>query len=314
LAERTRFYSDNTLNMQAAESAIKRDDGLAAIVATLKSFPPGGRVYAGLREDWGSHLSLGSLNVRDVLIFNDIAVAGPPYQGLSLNSSLIWWFRDQVASQFDLLDARYVIPPATLPVPDFYELIQTSGRYSLYRVATTGAAEYVAITSRQRAATHDDLFYANVDWFRSGQPGLGKFIHWDYFTPSGPPDPSTGCPDGGKTLFERDGVDSIQVVVDCPAAADLVLKQTYHPNWKVTVDGEPVQTFMASPSYIGIHLPAGKHQVVATYTATPTKVPLLIGGVGLLGLAILFRRHLDRLPTRLGAIRVRTRPSEDSNP
>ena len=104
-----------------------------SIVATLKSFPDGGRVYAGLREDWGKSLTLGgSLSVRDVLTFNDIDVAGPPYQGLSLNSSLIWWFRDQVASQYDLVDARYVITPADLKVPDFYSLILQSGKYALY--------------------------------------------------------------------------------------------------------------------------------------------------------------------------------------
>ncbi len=313
LAERTTFYSDNTRHMQTADSAIKADDGLAAIVATLKSYPTGGRVYAGLREDWGNQLALGSLNVRDVLIFNDIAVAGPPYQGLSLNSSLIWWFRDHVASQYDLLDARYVITPATLEVPDFYRLIQRSGKYALYQVPTTGVAEYVAIASRQRKATQRDLFDANVAWFRSDEPGADRFIHWDYMTPAGLPDLSPGCPAGGKTLFEADDLDSLQVVVDCPTAADLMLKVTYHPNWAVTVDGQPTSTFMVSPSYVGIHLPAGKHHVVATYEATPSKVPLLVGGLVLLAIAILFRRHLDRLPTRLGTIRVRRRPPKESH-
>ena len=53
LAERTTFYAENTLFMETADSAIEADDGLAAIVSTLKSYPTGGRVYAGLREDWG---------------------------------------------------------------------------------------------------------------------------------------------------------------------------------------------------------------------------------------------------------------------
>ena len=313
LAERTPFYSDNTRYMQTAESAIKADDGLSAIIATLKSFPTGGRVYAGLGEDWGKQLDLGGLNVRDVLTFNEIAVAGPPYQGLSLNSSLIWWFRDLEASQYDLLDARYVITPAALKVPDFFRLIQRSGKYALYQVPTTGVAEYIAITSRQRKATQRDLFDANVAWFRSDQPGADRFIHWDYMTPAGAPDLSPGCPAGGKSLFEADDRDSLQVVVECPTAADLMLKVTYHPNWTATVDGQPTSTFMVSPSFVGIHLPAGKHHVVATYEATPSKVPLLAGGLVLLAFTILFRRYLDRLPTRLGTIRGRRRPSEESH-
>ncbi len=313
LAERADFYSGNTTYMQTADTAIKADDGLEAIVETLKSYPTGGRVYAGLREDWGKQLSLGSLNVRDVLIFNDISVAGPPYQGLSLNSSLIWWFRDQDASQYDLVDARYVITPATLRVPDFYRLIQRSGKYALYQVATKGVAEYVAIASRQEKATERELFDANVAWFRSDQPGADQFIHWDYATPAGPPDLSGGCPDGGKTLFEADEANSFQVVVECPTAADLMLKVSYHPNWTVTVDGQPTSTFMVSPSYVGIHLPAGKHQVAATYRATPSKVPLLLVGFMLLGVAVILRRRLDWLPTRLGAMRRRRPdpPGED---
>src|SRR4029079_12854751 len=114
------------------------------------------------------------------------------------------------------------------------------------------------------------------------QPGANRFIRWDYMTPAGSPDLSPGCPAGGTTLFEADDADSLQVVVECPTAADLMLKVTYHPNWTVTVDGQPTSTFMVSPSYVGIHVPAGKHQVEATYRATPSKVPLLAAGLLLL--------------------------------
>ena len=214
-----------------------------------------------------------------------------------------------MASQYDLMDARYVITPATLEVPDFYRLIKQSGKYALYQVPTSGVAEYVAITSRQRKATERELFDANIAWFRSDQPDKNQFIHWDYPTPAGAPDLSPGCPAGGKTLFEADEMDSLQVVVECPTAADLMLKVSYHPNWNVTVDGQPTSTFMVSPSYIGIHLPPGKHQVEAEYRATPSKVPLLLAGLVLLAIAIIFRRRLDWLPNRLGAIR-RPRPDE----
>jgi hypothetical protein len=302
LNERLGFYAVNTDDMRLADAAVRADDGLAAIIATLKSFPQGGRVYAGLREDWGKQLDLGGLNVRDVLTFNEIPVAGPGYQGLSLNSDLIWWFRDQERSQYDLVDARYVLTPADLHVPAFYTLIERAGRYALYRVPTTGAAEFVAIGSRQRAATQADLFDANLAWFRGDAPASGRFIHWDYIEAAGTPDTSAGCPEG-QTLFENDGPESIQVVVDCPVAADLVLKVTYHPNWIVTVDHQPVPTFMASPSYVGIHLSAGRHNIQAVYTATGSKLPLLAFGLGVLLVAAVLRRRLDWLPSRLRAPR-----------
>jgi hypothetical protein len=53
-----------------------------------------------------------------------------------------------------------------------------------------------------------------------------------------------------------------------------VLKLTYHPNWHVTVDGQDAETFMVSPSLIGVSLAAGDHFVVAEYRSTPIKTPL----------------------------------------
>ena len=174
------------------------------------------------------------------------------------------------------MDARYVITPATLEVPDFYRLVQRSGKYALYEVPTTGVAEYVAIASREQKATQSDLFDANVAWFRSDQPAADRFIHWDYMTPAGPPDLSPGCPAGGETLFEAVEPESLSVVVDCPTAADLMLKVTYHPNWAVSVDGQPTSTFIECPQLSPAStLRRAKHQVEATYRATRSTAPLL---------------------------------------
>jgi hypothetical protein len=233
----------------------------------------------------------------------------------------MWSFRDQDPSQFDLVDARYVVTPDTLQVPDFYELVQHSGRYALYRVPTTGAAEYVAITTRVPVASQLALYAANLAWWQSAKATAGQFVRWDYPSGTGPPDPSGGCPGSGRTLFEAGTADSIHVVVECPAASALMLKVSYHPGWTVTVDGVPVETYMVSPSYLAIDLPAGKHDVLAVYEGAPIKTPLaLVGLTGLLAV-VLFRRRLDWLPTRLGRVRIPRRaavprppPSVDAGP
>ena len=313
MAERVSFYADNTTFMNTSATALKADTGLQAIVTTLRSMN-GGRVYAGLREDWGKDLMLGDLNVRNVFIANGISVAGPEAGGFSLNSSLIWLFRDQDQTQYDLVDARYVVTLDTFPAPSFFQPVQHSGRYTLYSVPGTGATEYVAIASRQRAASQLDLFFANRAWWEGGQSSARQFIRWDYIKGSGPPDPSAGCPGGGKTLFENDKSDSIHVVVECPVASALMFKVTYHPNWMVTVDGQPVQTYMVSPSYPAIDLPAGKHDVEAVYTADPIKTPLLIVGLVALLAIVLLRRRLDWFPTRLAEIRIPRRAAAPPPP
>jgi hypothetical protein len=43
----------------------------------------------------------------------------------------------------------------------------------------------------------------------------------------------------------------------------------------VTVDGRDADTFMVSPSFVGVSLPAGDHFVTAEYRSTPVKAPLL---------------------------------------
>jgi hypothetical protein len=54
---------------------------------------------------------------------------------------------------------------------------------------------------------------------------------------------------------------------------------------------------MVSPSFIGVALEAGNHFVTAEYRSTPSKTPLLIGGVliVLAELAYVWRERLRRL-------------------
>jgi len=298
VAERIGYYADNTLWMSQTREAVDGDPDFAAILATLAS-EPGGRAYAGLRTNWGSQLTFGSVRATDLLTFHAIPAVSPPYQSLSLNADMIWDFRDGEATQYDLFDVRYVVTPSNFTVPAFYQPLQKTARYTLYRVSTSGAAEYVAITARRSAPTQRALFDGNIAWFRSADASRLRFIRWDYLAPVGAFQPSAGCPDGGHTLYERDEVEAVHLVVECAAASPLVIKVTYHPNWRVTVDGQPVSTYMLSPSFVGVDLPAGRHTVDAVYVATPSKLPLLGLGLAALLVALVVRRRLDAIPRRL---------------
>ena len=84
----------------------------------------------------------------------------------------------------------------------------------------------------------------------------------------------------------------------CPTCV-VVLKQTYHPNWKATVykkvnqdrsgefaesttvNGKLVQTINVFPSYVGVRLEEqGEYEVVFTYTPSTFKMFLLFAGMG----------------------------------
>ena len=301
--ERYRYYTFNTAWIERAHNGLAADTDLQAIVSAIKAQPYGGRSYAGLRTNYGKDMTVGTdLKVSDILAFYDVPAVSPPYQSLSLNADMIWWFQDGDPSDFDVMDVRYAIVPAGFTVPDFYAEIYRTTRYVLYRIGTSGVAQYVEIASRQAVASQRSLFDANLAWFRSADPAARRFIRWDYLEPLGPLDLRAPCP-SGRTLFERDEFDAMHLVVECPTDGALALKVTYHPNWRVTIDGQQASTYMVSPSYIGVDVPAGRHVIEAIYESTPVKIPLLvIGMLTLVGVATL-RRRLDAIPQRLALVR-----------
>ena len=111
----------------------------------------------------------------------------------------------------------------------------------------------------------------------------------------------SGCT-SGALRYERVQSSRFDFISICPNAATLVVKETYHPNWRATVDGQPVETFMVSPSFIGMTLPAEDHFVTVEYRSTPIKTPLFLLGLIVLVAVPLARRDL---PERIRSLRGR---------
>jgi hypothetical protein len=45
----------------------------------------------------------------------------------------------------------------------------------------------------------------------------------------------------------------------------VVLRQTYHPGWRATIDGNRVLPFAVFPFYVAISIPEGAHEVIFFY-------------------------------------------------
>jgi hypothetical protein len=304
--ERRDFYQQNTEWLQQTHDALASDADAHTILASLAQQPPG-RAYAGMRDNWGQNLNFGltfnSVRFRDLFPFYGIPALSPPYQELTLNSSVQFFFNYQSAAQYDLFNVKYVIAPAAQPMPAFLTPITTTSRYILYRAPTSGYSEFAASTVPGSASSKYDLLYKNRDWLASDGPAARRFIRWDYPADSVPaPVTTPGCADGGTVNYERWQSSQLDLTVQCKQAATLVLKMTYNPNWKVEVDGQEQATFMVSPSFIGVELPAGQHFIHAEYRSQPLKTYLLIFGLlalALIGLAEWRRKQLASLGGRL---------------
>lgn len=296
LRERWEYYLLNTQWMERTKRALDTDQDARAILAALADLPPG-RTYAGLPNNWGQEMKLGDLHFYDLLTFHRIVATSPQHASFSLNADLVWDFDERRPTHYNLFNLKYVVAPSGLVMPAFLRRIKETQRYILYQAETSGYAQFASISGLKRVSAQSGLFSENRSWLASDEPGAGRFIHYDHPPGSDGSGGSTtaGCPGGGTISEEQVLPSHIELRVECPTASAFVLKVTYHPNWRVAIDGQQQRPFMLSPSFIGIDVPAGRHQVRAEYHSPWYKTALLLLGVCALIATIWFRRHLTRL-------------------
>src|SRR5206468_6126565 len=149
-------------------------------------------------------------------------------------------------------------------------------------------------------ATDSELFFDLRDSIVPERTSNHIFTRYTYPAPATTPLTANKigrCYTDRHVAYERMQTDRYDALLGCDSGTSLVvLKVTYHPNWRVTVDDAPVDTFMTSPGFLGFEVPAGMHFITAQYVSTPIKTPLLaLGALTTLAL-VLFRRRLARLP------------------
>jgi hypothetical protein len=108
------------------------------------------------------------------------------------------------------------------------------------------------------------------------------------------------CPGGGHIEEQRIAAGRLDLLVACGAPTTIVVKLSYHPNWSVDVDGQRVQPFMVSPSFLGATIPARSHTVRIEYQAPAWKMGLLLIGGGVLTVILLFGKRFEALDKAVG--------------
>jgi Gpi18-like mannosyltransferase len=300
--ERADYYGWNTTWMTQTRDAIGHDSDLATVVDVLKDLPPG-RVYAGLNDDWQKATDLvpfNSVRIPDVLNFEGLSRMAKPYASLSLDGDVAFSFDPSDRAQWDLFNVRYAVARTGQTVPAFLAPLRTIGRYTLYAAPTTGWITFAQSYLTRSVATDNELFFDLRDTIAPAWTAEHVFVRYAY--PAASTGPRTAsrisrCYDTRRVSYERMQADRYDALLACDGGTSLViLKITYHPNWHVTVDDTPAETFMVSPGFIGFEMPAGTHFITAQYFSTPLKTPLLaLAAFALAGLVI-FRRRLARLP------------------
>lgn len=100
-----------------------------------------------------------------------------------------------------------------------------------------------------------------------------------------------------RPAFHLTGSSHLEGTMDVLGDSVACLSIPYTTGWTVSVDGQQVETFRADYGFVGFVLPAGTHQVTASYTPTGLTAGI---GVSLVGIALGFascvigRRRRDR--------------------
>ncbi len=281
---------------------------LDRLVAIVKSRGDG-RVYAGLRGNWGRDFRVGYVPVYAGLANRDVDAIGFTFRTIaSLSTDVEASFDETNPAQYEMFDVRYVIlPPDRQPgVPA--KLVARGGSFRLFEVQTSG---YFQVVDRGPAVDADRTnvdaatrsFRASHDALRGLYPGVA------FAGASAPPpsydgaSPPQGTPGSVELQSEKpqDGVFTASVEANRPAV--VLLKATYDPRWTATVDGLDAKPTMIAPSLVGVEVPVGHHEVRFRY-APYGHYPLLLalGALALVALALFPRRaellRMLNVPTR----------------
>ncbi len=88
------------------------------------------------------------------------------------------------------------------------------------------------------------------------------------------------APSESSSEFREDGIGRLVGTISCQEDSAVCLPIPHTGTWHVEVDGEEVETFTADYGFVGFTLPAGSHEVVATYTLDGLGAGLACSAVG----------------------------------
>jgi hypothetical protein len=199
----------------------------------------------------------------------------------------------------DLLDVGWIVASTERPlsVPNARPVVR-QGRWTLYRVPPKPRAQVFTswVAVQDGAEALHAMLHGGADATTRAVVELGGFGLR----------PQRGPPGGSATYRWRSPQEAV-VEVRTPAAAALVVRNTYDPNWHAELDGRPVSLLHMDYVLQGLFVPPGRHTVVLRYD-DPTI------GYGLLGSALALAALLGTAAVLARRRRTQASPSVAESP
>ena len=320
---------NTTLIGQANATYRQKKESFDQLLETLRELEQTrpGRVYA-LRGTEGKAFEIASTPYYMQLSTYGIPTVPWLPETWSMNSDTEQFFVEDNPRHYALFNIRYIVAPPSKKPQLFWKLLKETGDWNLYEAETDGyigAGTAPAIIGGSKTTLVNLIHF----WIQSDYPkqfifpelsmnnrftasSLPQFRMTDpvtYVTPDGvvhslvgePPryeNPSAIPKNIPLTILSQSNdtdmrfTTRVEVASPCPTCV-VVLKQTFHPNWTVRVNGKPTKTSIVFPFYVGVRLDLpGTYDITFSYTPPVTKLLVLIAA--LVGSCIVFFRYVKK--------------------
>ena len=291
IAERRAYAAKDGTWVQEQRLADATDGAaFASLVARAKALG-GGRVFAGARSGGGPDYRIGTVPAYASLLNHDVDAVGFTRPTWSLASGVEVRFDPANPAHYDLFNVRYVILPEGQEPGVAAEEVARAGRHVLWSVPATSDYLRVVDTITPILVDRTNLGQQMSSFIDSGLPAEGLFptVGFSGEPPAAPSLPPDAAPDQppGVVVEEFDGpADGFFAgTVRAERPAVVLLKASYDPRWRASVDGVEAPTQMVAPASVGVTVGPGQHRIVFTYEPYPWyPVWLAAGALSLMGL------------------------------
>lgn len=297
--ERAQYLSNNRDWGYKSLSAYNTNkNAIDAAVAVARE--RGGRAYAGLAAAWGGKFKIGDSQVYSFLSGARVPALSFMYHSMSLTSEIMTRFNESSAPHYRLFDITTVIAPSGIKLPEFLHPIVETGPFRILEAPGNGYFDVVDVFYAVRT-TKENFYDVNDRWLQSSWVDSRQHLLLDLKGDAPPQIPRLG-PNGalpappsfpypGLVISEKYDTQNYQAEIHAARRSYVLFKMTWHPDWKATVDGAPVETAMLSPGFVGVPVGPGHHLVELRYEPERWKSILAIAGFLLAGLIAIGERR-----------------------
>lgn len=175
------------------------------------------------------------------------------------------------------------------PAPGLTELAR-SGRFVLYDVDGGGLVEPARITRRHLRGDRELAIRA---WLSGAGPRKLELLALGKRVPI--PDGAAATVTEVRRAPSRIAARVEVAPTDDGSVATVLVKESYHPHWRATIDGAPAPIIPVAPAMIAVQVPPGAHELVLSFERPGWHLGLVLLTIAGLGLLVGFERR-GRLP------------------